>query len=92
MRSKFLVRFSILLPPSLYLPAFATTNSSKQHVTPIKAVATLHPLVDGYCKYSGCGKWHCEPKSFVCEGIKNAEDHDDNIGVCVDRRISEQMP
>jgi hypothetical protein len=92
MTSNFLVLFSILLPPSLCLLAFATTNSSKQHVTPIKVVATLHPLVDGYCKYSWSGKWHCESKNFVCEGIKHAEDRDDDVSECVDRRIPEQMP
>jgi hypothetical protein len=59
-------------------------------VTPTKAVATLHPLVDGYCKYSWSRKWHCEPKSFACEGIRNAEDRDDDVGMRVDRRIPEQ--
>jgi hypothetical protein len=53
----------------------------------MKAVAILQPLVDGYCKYSWFGKQHCEPKSSVCKGIKNAEGHDDDVGVRVGRRI-----
>jgi hypothetical protein len=87
--------FSLLLlaPLTHTMPVAATTTSSEQSASPTATAATPSSLVDGYCSWSDERRhrgWYCKRKGFLCEGIKDKQDHNDDSGVCVDRRTPEQ--